>query len=103
MGIARSVLVLPLSSSLGMRETNMKKHQAVHYVLFTMVLACLCGCSNPEKKALNSFKSIINFLSAIRNDDGSRKFSDFSFNVRRTDSVLSPFAGEITFDSLDYR
>jgi hypothetical protein len=60
-------------------------------------LLFICGCSNPEKKALDSFKPIITFLGSQTNQDGNTQYSDFSFDIKKTDSLISPFTGVIIF------
>jgi hypothetical protein len=60
-------------------------------------LLYICGCSNPDKKALDSFKPIIAFLGSQTNSDGKIEYSDFSYNVEKTDSLVSPFTGVTVF------
>jgi hypothetical protein len=69
----------------------------LYLILALIIPLFIVGCSNPEKKALNSFKPIIVFLSSQTNTDGSITFSDFSYNVEKSDSLVSPFIGVITF------
>jgi len=53
----------------------------------------------PETKALNSFKTIVAYLSGLTNTGGNAEFTDFAFNVNKTDSLVSPFTGYITFQA----
>jgi hypothetical protein len=66
-------------------------------ILSLVVLFVICGCTSREQKALNSFKPIIAFLGSQTNHDGGIEFSDFSYNVEKRDSLVSPFVGLITF------
>lgn len=63
--------------------------------IFSLIL--FCGCSNPEEKAVNSFKTIVEHLQAKKNKKGTAKFADFSFNVKKSDSLVSPFLGVLNF------
>jgi hypothetical protein len=56
-----------------------------------------CGCSNPEKEALESFKAIATHLGLQKDSDGQGKFWDFSINVEKSNSLVSPFIGVLTF------
>lgn len=55
--------------------------------------------ANPEKDVLNSFRPILAYLGGMTNFDGEVKYTNFSFNVSKTDSLVSPYVGEICFDS----
>jgi hypothetical protein len=68
------------------------------YLTFALLpLFFICGCSDPGKRALDSFKPIITYLSSQTNNDGRIEYSDFTYNVEKTDSLVSPFTGLITF------
>jgi hypothetical protein len=68
-----------------------------HFTFLLLLLFFICGCSNPEKKALNSFKPIVTFLSSQTNSDGKIEYSDLSYDVEKTDSLISPFTGIVVF------
>ena len=75
------------------------KKQPVVSIPVLAVFILLVGCSNPEKQALDSFQPVIKFLSSETNSDGNLQFKDFSFDISKTDSIVSPFTGNITFKS----
>ena len=57
----------------------------------------LIGCTKPETKALDSFKPVVTFFSSQTNSAGEIKYSDLSYDVKKTDSLISPFTGIIVF------
>ena len=69
----------------------------LHLAFALVIPLFLVGCSNPQKKALDSFKPIITFLGSQTNLNGGIEFSDFSYDVEKTDSLISPFTGVIVF------
>src|SRR5436309_960592 len=71
-----------------------------YLTLIIIGLAFLCGCSNPEKTALDSFKPIVIYLSGLTNSDASAspEYSDFVFKVSKFDSPVNPFVGTISFE-----
>ena len=70
----------------------------IPHLIFALVITLfIVGCSNPDKKALVSFKPIVTFLESQTNSDGRAEFSDLSYNVEKSDSLVSPFIGLITF------
>jgi hypothetical protein len=81
-------------------------HQTFEAIMKIRSAACLMiclfvsGCSNPEKEALDSFKTIAAHLASQKNSDGNAKFSDFSINVEKSNSLVSPFVGVLTFKAL---
>jgi hypothetical protein len=54
------------------------------------------GCSDPQKQALNSFKPVVDHFSSQTNSDGPL-YSDISYDVQKSDSLVSPFTGTIRF------
>jgi hypothetical protein len=71
--------------------------KSVFTSLLLLAALLIVGCSSREQKSLNSFKSIVVYMSGLTNFYGKIKCSDFSYNVEKTDSVVSPFTGVITF------
>lgn len=67
------------------------------FVLFACLIVFVSGCSNNEQKALKSFEPIVSHLAGLKIPDGKAKCSNLSYNVNKTDSLVSPFAGVITF------
>jgi len=68
--------------------------KSVFAVLLSLVALFIFGCSSREQKALESFKPVVVYLSGTNFNSG---YSDFSYNVQKTDSLVSPFIGIITF------
>lgn len=56
---------------------------------------------SPEQNAVNSFKSVVKFLSSKTNDDGGTEFLNLSYDVEKTDSLISPITGVITYTPKD--
>ena len=79
--------------------TTMKITQLLFLSLAVATLTIVCGCSKPEQKpeqkALKSFELVVAEVREATNSWGKRAYSDISFNVKKTDSLVSPFAGLI--------
>ena len=67
-----------------------------------LTLGFVCGCSKPEQKALESFKLIVAHLSELKSKKGTATYSDISFNVNKTDSLISPFTGVINLQDEEH-
>ena len=61
----------------------------ISFLAFALISSlCLIGCTKPETKALDSFKPVVTFLSSQTNSDGKIEYSDLSYDVEKTDSLI---------------
>lgn len=73
------------------------KNMKIGYAISVFSLLLFCGCSNPDENAVNSFKTIAKHLQEKKTKKGDPQFSDFYFNVKKNDSLNSPYVGVLKF------
>lgn len=74
-----------------------------------LFLFCFAGCSRADgeakvtksdsvdKKVLESFKTVVGIINTQTNSEGGAQYSDTQYDVKKTDSIVSPYTGVLTF------